>query len=420
MKIKKYVLAAAALFGAALPLNIKAANVFLCLFMILAIVFIILEKQKFKKPSWKLLCCSTLFIILLIGIGAFENPSGFIKYIGRYITYLILPILFIQFKAEDLKEILNRGISGLAIGLLVAIFVLTYFNLSSYFTSKGGFVIDASLLDFYHTHFNYTAPLNIHPVYLGMYTMLGIIFLWDKMLYKNLKRPEFLLCIVGVVIFTINIIFLNARIIHGVLLACFVVYFGRWFIKTNIKYKITALVSIALLAFGGFKMIKNTYIYDRLTTELVWELTNQVNTKYNYFNNSDSRMARWIVTSEVIAEKPIFGWGTGVEKEVLGKAFRAKNLNAAADEKYDAHNQFLSFGVEFGFVGLVLFLCYLIASFVCAYKNDKNLFSICFFILILIVSTTENIFKNNSGILFIVFFGNIITIKNILYAKRIQ
>lgn len=131
-------------------------------------------------------------------------------------------------------------------------------------------------------------------------------------------------------------------------------------------------------------------------------------------------MARWIVTSEVIAEKPIFGWGTGVEKEVLGKAFRAKNLNAAADEKYDAHNQFLSFGVEFGFVGLVLFLCYLIASFVCAYKNDKNLFSICFFILILIVSTTENIFKNNSGILFIVFFGNIITIKNILYAKRIQ
>lgn len=411
MKSQKLINILAALFGVFVPISTKTANIIIAFFIALCLYFIKVNNIKLTKPCIKIFISTTLFIFLLICIGGFINPSGFIKYFGRYISYFLIPITLINLSKPVLNKIINYSLNGLIIGLLITTIVLQINTfLSIVETNSLNF---KTYFNYFHTHFYFTQLLKIHPVYLGMYYMLGINFILYSFLFLKQNIRKKIILFLCVLLFSFTLLSLNSRIIFGIFCITSFVYFIYWFIKTNTSRKIISFSVFLLLLLNGIKFIENTYIYDRLTNELEWELTNQIDTKFNSKISSDSRMARWIVSIKAIKEKAILGRGTDSEKQALAEAFDENGLTTAANMRYDAHNQFLSFGIEFGILGITLFIIYLSTSFFYAYKSNKKLLFILFFVSILATCVTENLFKNNAGILFIAFFANLFTIYTI-------
>src|SRR5690606_34336560 len=127
------------------------------------------------------------------------------------------------------------------------------------------------------------------------------------------------------------------------------------------KMKMLSLFVFCLFLLVGISQsMKRTYVYDRLTNELEWELQENVGTKYNEKYVNDSRMARWKAIFKGAMEKPIFGNGSGSEMAVLQKIYHENGLKYASQLGYGSHNQYLTILVENGFLGVFLFLFYLI------------------------------------------------------------
>jgi O-antigen ligase len=152
-------------------------------------------------------------------------------------------------------------------------------------------------------------------------------------------------------------------------------------------------------------------MYSRFSQELVWDLTPNINTAYNGKYKADSRITRWEAVFSAIKERPIFGYGSAMEKKVLHESFQKNGLNFAATNNYDSHNQYLSIWIEFGLIGLCLFLFYLFSNVYFSFKN-KDKVSFFFFASLVLVGLFENLFKNNAGIIFIAFFSNIFLFSN--------
>ena len=160
-----------------------------------------------------------------------------------------------------------------------------------------------------------------------------------------------------------------------------------------------------------FSSVRKTYMYSRFSQELVWDLTPNINTSYNGKYKADSRIARWESAFSAIKERPTFGYGSAMEKEILHKRFQENGLNFAATNYYDSHNQYLSITIEFGLIGLSLFLFYLFSNFYFSFQN-KDKVSLFFFASLILVGLFENLFKNNAGIIFVAFYSNVFLFSN--------
>ncbi|MBL0014712.1 MAG: O-antigen ligase family protein [Flavobacterium sp.] len=145
---------------------------------------------------------------------------------------------------------------------------------------------------------------------------------------------------------------------------------------------------------------------------MVWDLTSNKNSAYNGKFKDDSRLVRWATISKTILERPCFGYGSAMEKKVLKRNFLKNGLVISSQNNYDSHNQYLSFSIEFGLLGLLVFLFYLAMNLNLAI-HSKNFVPIIFCFTIISVSFFENIFKNNAGIIFITFFSNLFLYRNV-------
>ena len=60
--------------------------------------------------------------------------------------------------------------------------------------------------------------------------------------------------------------------------------------------------------------------------------------------------------THLIAEKPLFGYGTSDEKEVLLEAYEQEGFYHFAKKKLNAHNQYLQTGIAVGVVGMLVLM----------------------------------------------------------------
>ena len=138
----------------------------------------------------------------------------------------------------------------------------------------------------------------------------------------------------------------------------------------------------------------------------MWELSYNVNDKYDSKTLGDSRVARWNVALDLIKEHPIIGYGIGKEKDALEMGFRNQGMDIAARYRYDSHNLFLGYTLEAGILGLVILLYYLSSNFFFFFKHKDVLF-LLFFLSVLGMCLIENYLNNNAAITFLAFFGNL-------------
>ncbi|MFT7071352.1 MAG: O-antigen ligase [Patiriisocius sp.] len=399
-----------------LPLSIKISNVFLILFFASAFGLVFFNKSKLQNINYKLLYYTLLplFIISIIGL-LYSDPLliGSSK-IAKSISFLLCPIILLFYNKDSLQTIKKELFRGIILGCVLTFLVLLSFNFYGYYATRPFLLIDDELLNYYYTYYSFTKPLGIHPTYLGTYALLAIAILLTH--FKKFSKYRRVLVMVMIAILSLGILFLNSRVVfllYALLIGTtMLVLLRQWYLK---KKFLLFFIMIAAIGAGGFfshYLLSETFIVTRMTKELSWELSDQKDSNYNLNTKADSRIARWKSAVQVIKEKPIFGYGTKMEKTVLNKQFIEDGLLSSAKKRYDSHNMYLSVSLEYGALGLLLFLIYLMTNLYYAVLKKRAL-TIFFFVIITVVCLFENYLALNAGITFVGLFGSVLSYINL-------
>jgi O-antigen ligase len=408
--VKKLIYISAALVGLSIPLNTKAANVSIVIFCVLS-VFYCYKNSFIKKPQLSLFKFSTVifFVLAFVGIFLAADKSTAFNHLGRRIFFLLIPLVLCFYDKKHLQSILKFSLIGLIGGCVLSGMFLLFQTLQNYFSDRLLTQVGFDLFNYYHTYHNFTAPLKFHPTYLGSYFYLSIM----SILYFLTKKPSKLLWAVSVLVVLFLILiefFINSRVILFLLILSLTLFF-LWFLKVQFQknrlYFFTYIIAFFIVIITAFSFVKNTYIYYRFTNELSWEASKNVDSKINKDNGGDSRLARWSSIVEVIKEKPLLGYGTGNEKEVLKAQFQKDNLKFSSENNYDSHNLYLSYSVQFGLLGFLILSFFIISNLIFSFQK-KNILFFSLILGLMLVLFFENFLNNNAGIVFIAFFQNLL------------
>jgi O-antigen ligase len=259
------------------------------------------------------------------------------------------------------------------------------------------------LLGYGQTGISFMKPIpDMHPVYYGSY----IIFMAVLLTFSSFKIPKPVVLITGI-ISAITIVFLNSRIIF---LCSVLVLLSAVFIHWTFKKAIIYVSCFILLLFLIKPFVQNTYLYNKLVKGTTWELTNNI-AGYNLDKDktSDSRMSRWIVSTELFLKRPLFGYGTGSSRVLLQDEYQKRKMETSIKQGYDSHNQYLGFAIEFGLIGLFAIGCFVITNFIMAFRG-LYFEHISFMIIVFGICFTENYLIRNMGINFVALYGSIMSL----------
>jgi len=145
---------------------------------------------------------------------------------------------------------------------------------------------------------------------------------------------------------------------------------------------------------------------DSFKERYISELKTDLTENNKIIENAEPRLTRWAAILELIKSSPVIGYGTGSEKELLKEKFFEKKLFTSYLHEFNAHNEYLSFLIKTGLIGLALFLYVLYVGFATALQRRDILF-LNFMVLIVTVGVSENFLDVNKGIFFFSFFFSV-------------
>lgn len=388
-----------------LPLSTTFSNIALAVLLAATLYSFFksgIDASVFKTNKFYVLSPLAFYIPVLIGVLYSPMYYDTWKEVKRMAFMFALPLLILR-KDFYSEKYLTWAAYGLILGTLISATLLLIIN---FYRFSGYPLTWNSLFSYNHTGFNFTASLNLHPIYLGSYYLMALVFSFTKIPLKVWQKIG-----ISFILFT-TIIFLNSRIILGL-----TTLFMLIFLIKHISWK-----SLIIGAIGGLILfllllprLKNTYVYEKFVSGTQWELSHEVGTfNTDKKHTADSRMSRWKIAIELFAQHPLIGTGTGTEREELGEKFKAYNMTTSFENRYNAHNQYLGFSIRFGLFGLLVLLIYFGGNLYNALQL-KNLTFLCFLLLIMGVFLVENFSDRNMGINFIAIFGTLFYLR--LYKK---
>lgn len=388
------------LFAVIIQFSTKLGNILLILvFLFCCLSF---SRDDFTLEKKVLLVKSTAVFFILYFLGGIVSKDFSITFnqIGKKIPYLFSPLFILIITKKNRVIMKAFFLKGLVIGSVFSSIVLIINNFYEYYLTRPFLYLDFQIFNFYYTNYNYTNFFDIHPVYLGSYYLLSLCFLLFT------KFNQRILPAIGVVIILISIVFINSRIIFFLTFCVFIIAFYKKY--SSFKYMLVLISCFVLLFLSVFNLssFKKTHIYRKVVKELKWDLTDQVNTEYGDNFKGDSRFSRWKVAFQLVKKSPLVGYGLGSEKKVLTNGYKNNNLMKSYSFKYDSHNQFLSFCLQFGLIGFLTLVYFFISNFYNSIVLKDDLYFVLFLITFSIC-LFENYLNNNAGIIYVSFVSSL-------------
>ena len=249
---------------------------------------------------------------------------------------------------------------------------------------------------------NFTSPIGLHATYFSMYILLSVgIFLF--LFFRDAANKKGKYILYSLILF-VGLVQLSSRatIIAALIIIVFIVPFFLLQGKKRMIFFLSAL-SFAALIFTIIMQVttlKKRYIYD---------LENDLSEYRDPGDLTESRMARWNLEWQLIQKSPLLGYGTGSEEFVLKDIYFKNKFYRSYLLALNAHNQFLSFMLNAGLIGLLVYLYLFYYGLGVAIKR-KDFLLLSFLIILFIVSLSENILDVSKGVLFYGFFFSFLLI----------
>jgi len=396
-KISYYHLAG---FLIALPFDFFFSEIILISFGIHTLIHVQKANTKniFTKP---VLILVSIFLLGLAAILYSPDKTEGINVATRQLAILIFPVLFALTDLNLEKYKLNLiTIFGYTCTLTVLYLYIDALNTIFYFHLPLSTLFTAPFMNH-----NFSLPIQIHATYLSLYCTFSLLSFLCFFLGK--PRPSQKgIYIIATLILSAGMLQLSSRAVFIAFLVIinlvfpFFLFHGK---KRFVFFLTVSLISISTL----FIIARMSSFRERYFSELKTDLTDNG----KKIETAEPRLARWDAIMELIIKSPLIGYGSGSEKELLKEKYFEKKFYISYLHEFNAHNQYLSFLIKAGIIGLAVFIYVLYFGFAAAIQR-RDIFFLSFMVIITVVSLSENIFDLNKGVFFYSFFFSVFLLSN--------
>lgn len=380
------------LFVFSLPFDRIYSQLFIIVLLVLVLIDFNVRKLKaIPKGFW---IFQTVF--LLTAVGLFNTSAGpemkdGLFLLEKQLALLLLPLLIpLSFTVSAKRVRLTLKTFTAAVTLSIVYLLISHYFLLLELDIPFKQYLETGL---FYNHL-FSAPLNMHASYLSMFASLSIFYILDELNHKE-NRQKVVLYIQLLFLLLGMLLLVSRSNIFVLFLISLVVY--PFFIQRGLKTKL--LRSFLILAIGIGLFALSPYFKNRFSTELAVDM--QIKS-----SDSEPRIVRWKEAVNLIKESPILGKGTGAEIIKLREKYWEKGLIYSFQQKYNAHNQYLSILIKHGIIGFVIFIAAFLYYFKLAYRK-KSFIYLAFLIQIAIIFMVENVLDMNKGIFYFATFNTL-------------
>lgn len=333
-----------------------------------------------------------LFFIATVISGIFSlNSQEALTAIEVKLSFILLPFLFYCYSWPI--EIIRRCLIAFVSGNFIASVLLIGRSVT--------YALNGQPEYFFYTNFSYF----LHASYFAMYLCLSlvIITLYYPTWYTNqpaLKKLTW----VYVIVLAISVFLCASKmgIITFLILAPLLLFY-RYQKALNLKSFI-----IAIMLFGSlFLFLPNVFptSFERLKSIATLN-SKQIDPKAT--ESSAVRVLVWKQSLNLIAEKPLTGYGVGDANDALYKAYQKNGLTGALEHHLNTHNQYLQSFLGIGLFGLIGILLITFYGIFEGIKQRHYLF-IAFSILLTLNFLVESMLQTAAGVLFTAAFYTLLS-----------
>ncbi|MEX0997216.1 MAG: O-antigen ligase family protein [Flavobacteriaceae bacterium] len=358
------------------------------------ILFCILNKKVqlfFKLKSLGLFLIASIFLMSAISILYSIDPSYSLKKSIKLISFLLIPIAFILTNPNTI--LIEKAKTFFIYGCIT----LCLFSLSNL---AYNYFVNYEISHWYN--FVQTSMNREYMPEDAMFLNTALIFLLFGNYSNLLKYFSAILFLAVIILFGVRLgLFLNILIILIFIILNFKQFLS---IKKILIFAASILVLFILTHQNSYTQDK---LYDTLS-KIGFNTKHKVSDIGQDYHKISLRSMMWGSSIDLIKEKPLFGYGAGVEKIQLEKQYEKRGYQIPA---YNAHNQFLSTTIQFGLIGLIILLSIFYFLFKCAII-DKSQSTFLVTLIMLASMSTESYLEIQQGSFYFAIFASLLIIEN--------
>ena len=323
---------AAALLGLSIPISVALDNVLLALVAVLWLTGGDLKRKLTDIAANPVaLAALALFGMMVAGLlyGS-RYPGDGLRYLGKYVDLLFIPILITLFRDASVRE--------LALRWFCVAMILTFIvaELTALGVLEGG--------SWLYRPLGYQGAFK-PPITHGLFSAFAA-FLFALLAQRETRWPERILFGVLALVAFKNVVLIAISRTAYLVLALLILYFSfALFRKRGLVTACLILAALFVAAYGSseaFRERVDTVMVESGNWRPQWPSRESVTLRQEWYRGS----------YEIVRSHPILGAGTGSFPRAYAEAVKDPERNKIQNP----HNEYLLIAVQTGLVGLVLLL----------------------------------------------------------------
>ncbi len=373
-----------------LPFDSYYSIIILVSFLIHTIIF--LSKKQLKNINGTTFIFQSVFFVTIVSTIYAPSISDSINIITKQLAVFLFPFLF-TVTSLDLARYRSQLLRGLTLSCTLTVIYLYFDAIHVILYNK---LPLKELFSWAFVNNNFSLPIDMHATYLTMLLVLSIVYSLQQ-LYYSLTKYKRIFYITSSIILFAGLIQLSSKSALIALLIIIIIGFPSFLVKKENRYQFlltSLIISAFLITFIlSFQVFRERYVIT-LKDDLY---------ENKGFVKMNGRIDRWSTAMDLIKQSPFIGTGSGSEIPLLRESYFERKMYGPYLVSLNAHNQYLSFLINSGVIGLVIYMFTLCWGLWQSFKvRDIMMFS--FIVLLTIVSFSEDLLDVNKGIFFYSFF----------------
>lgn len=377
-------------FLLALPFDRFYSTVILMSFLIHTVIH--LQRAQLRNIGIDTFILQSIFFVTVVCASYAISFAGAMNEVAKQLAIFLFPLL-LSINALDLVKYRSRLLMGFSLGCTITVLYL-YFDAIRVIRYEG-YSWKALFTPAFVNH-NFSLPIEMHATYLSMFLLIALVFVVKKIVSGPVKKYRKFLIICALIL-AAGLVQLSSK---SVLIAAMIIFniIFPWILEEPTLQKKFLLVSIPVSVLLLLLILSVGVFRERYFVDLKKDIF-----KNNETQKENWRRDKWIVSVDLIKRSPVIGEGSGAEIPLLKEIYFERKMYSSYLNSMNAHNQYLSFMINSGVIGLLVYLGTLCWGFWKAIKR-KDLMLLSCMLLLSVVSFSEDILDVNKGIFFYAFF----------------
>ena len=337
------------------------------------------KKLQLFKSNISLAFLPLLFFLFALGLFYSTNQTYGLEKMETRLSLLVIPIVLpsmISLNFAYNRRVFSKWYVRAAVFTALFCFfraLVLYIRHVYWLNSPMGEETDISSNFFFYSTLSQGI---MHPGYLAMYANTALILcLYDIRLSQSTRRKLRRAFQAIVLVLFVVLLYSKAGLAAMSLIILAFAMRWAWFQK---KWQVLALSFVGMIGFFAviYFYVPNTQL--RLQTILASQKIENHNPLST--ESTQTRIHAWKAARKVIAEKPVFGHGTGDAMDVLFTKYDELGYVGVRTIEMNAHNEFYQTGIALGFVGMGVLIMVFISGIYISYRRRNfavGLWSIC-------------------------------------------